>query len=154
MTQDELYYMTKIEESGHWPWELADVLTPTPPEERTDMLTPTPTPPSSLETTSLKNFVQSTSRRHTRLQQPKAQFAQQTVEHEKSKWQDTEEADSPKEALDGHKIKMWRAMLSETKRLLRWCMKVYKHGIYLSFSLRSAYLGRPWAGKGEENGRG
>jgi hypothetical protein len=70
MTQDELYYMTKIEESGHWPWELADVLTPTPPEERTDILTPTPTPPSSLETTSLKNFVQSTSRRHTRLQQP------------------------------------------------------------------------------------
>lgn len=55
---------------------------------------------------------------------------QQTVEHEKSKRRDTEEADFPKKALDGHKIKMWRAMLSETMRLLRRWMKVHKHGIY------------------------
>ena len=69
MTQDELYYMAKIAESGHWPWERADILTPTPPEDRTDMLPPTP--PSSLETSSLKIFVQSNSRRQTKSQEPK-----------------------------------------------------------------------------------
>lgn len=67
-TQDELYYMAKTANSGHWPWERADILTPTPPEERTDMLTPTP--PSSLETSSPKIFVQGSSRRQTKLQQP------------------------------------------------------------------------------------
>lgn len=64
MTQDELYYRTKIAESGHFPWERADILTPTPPEDRTDMLTPTPS--SSLETSSLK----SNSRWQTEFHQP------------------------------------------------------------------------------------
>jgi hypothetical protein len=54
---------------------------------------------------------------------------QQTVEYEKSQWRDREEAGSAKEALDIHKIKMWRAMLSDTKRLLRRWMMVHKHGI-------------------------
>jgi hypothetical protein len=68
MTKDELYYMAKIADSGHWPWERADILTPTPPEDRTDMLTPTP--PSSLETSSPKILIQSSSRRRTKLQRP------------------------------------------------------------------------------------
>ena len=68
MTRNELYYMAKIADSGHWPWEGADCLTPTPPEERTDTLTPTP--PTSLETSSPKIFVQNSSRRQTKLETP------------------------------------------------------------------------------------
>ena len=56
MTRDELYYMAKIADSGHWPWERADILTPSPP--------------SSPETSSPKIFVQSSSGRQTKLQQP------------------------------------------------------------------------------------
>ncbi|KUJ14174.1 uncharacterized protein LY89DRAFT_784166 [Mollisia scopiformis] len=146
-TQDELYYMAKTADSSHWPWERADILTPTPPEERTDMLTPTP--PSSLETSSPKIFVQaepSPPNRTTFASSPKAQFAQQTVEYEKSKWRDAEEADSPKEALDAHKIKKWRAMLMETKRLLRWWMKVHKYGIYLRVISRELKPANPALG--------
>ncbi|TAQ90842.1 hypothetical protein B7494_g865 [Chlorociboria aeruginascens] len=54
--------------NGHWPWEQADILTPTPPEDRTDMLTLTPL--SSLEASSLKISVQSSSRKRTKSQQP------------------------------------------------------------------------------------